>query len=73
MWFRNVFLTVGKAEVSTPEAVLTGHHVRATFLQAKSQDQARVQMYVTTVVCQVDWSGYQFPALYSSLLDTAED
>lgn len=32
---------VGKAEASTPESALTGYHVRATFLQANSQDPVR--------------------------------
>lgn len=66
-------LAVGKAEVGSPEAASTSYHVRATFLQAKSQDQVRTQTYVTTVVCQVNWSGYQFTALYPNFLNRAED
>lgn len=64
---------VGKAEAGTPESISTGYHMRATFLHANSQDPVRAQMLVTTVTCQANWSGYPFPALYYSPLNTAED
>lgn len=63
----------GKAEAGAPESVWADYHMRATLLQSESQHPVRVQMHVTTATSQVNQSGYQFPGLYYSHLNAAEN
>lgn len=71
--YAETHLMGGKAEAGAPESVWADCHMRATFLQSKSQHPLRVQMHVTMAISQANQSGYQFPGLYYSHLSAAED